>query len=83
MVDEWCSGRGGGRIHAGGVRDQWLCVTNEVASFPGGMANFKIVLLGVTTAGVIYYDDLKVEVIPEPGLVAGGCLALLMWLKRR
>jgi len=53
---------------SGGVYDTWICVTNEVASFPAGMSNFKVVLLGIMTAGIIYYDDVRVEVISIPSL---------------
>lgn len=50
-------------VSAGGVRDIWICVTNEVASFPAGTVNFKVVLLGIMTSGIIYYDDVRLEVI--------------------
>jgi hypothetical protein len=43
----------------------------------------KVVLLGVMTSGVIYYDDLKLTVVPEPALGFGACLALLALRKRR
>jgi len=53
-------------VSAGGARDIWICLTNEIASFPAGMANFKVVLLGSTTNGLIYYDDVQLEVFSGP-----------------
>jgi len=67
---------------AGGVYDTWIHVTNRVAIFPSGKQNFKLVLLGVMTSGTIYYDDVRMTVVPEPGLALGACLALLA-LRRR
>jgi len=69
-------------VSAGGVRDQWICVTNEITSFPAGKANFKVVMLGVMTSGVIYYDDVRLEVIPEPGLVCGLLAGLLFAVRK-
>ncbi|MCX7004940.1 MAG: hypothetical protein NTV22_16925 [bacterium] len=50
-------------VSAGGVRDQWICLTNQVDSFPTNMANFAIVLYGLMSSGQIYYDDVVVEVV--------------------
>lgn len=47
----------------GGVRDKWLCITNEIASFPGGKENFKIVCLSSLSNGIVFLDDVRMEVI--------------------
>jgi hypothetical protein len=52
-------------VSAGGVRDQWICLTNQVDSFPAGMEGFKVVLLGINSAGLIYYDNVVLEVLPK------------------
>jgi len=70
-------------VNAGGVRDQWFCLTNEIPSFPEGMTNFKIICMATLSNGVIYFDKVALEVIPEPVLLGAGALGLLLlfWKK--
>jgi len=57
-------------VSAGGVRDQWICITNQIDSFPTNMANFSLVIYGLlNTGGQVFYDDVVVEVLnvsPQP-----------------
>ena len=51
-------------VSVGGVRDQWICITNQVDSFPTNMANFSLVIYGLlNSGGQVFYDDVVVEVL--------------------
>jgi len=69
-------------VSAGGVRDTWMQITNRVTSMPAGMSNFKIVCLASMTGGLVYFDDVQVDVIPEP-VAIGACLGLVFLLRKR
>ena len=53
-------------VDAGGVRDQWICLTNIIPVMPAGQQGFSCELIGRMSSGTVYFDDLHVEVIPEP-----------------
>jgi len=65
-----------------GPYDTWVqfAITNN--SFPAGMSNFKAVCLGVMTGGTVYFDDIIVDIIPEPVLI-GVFLGLVFLLRKR
>ncbi|MCX7005339.1 MAG: hypothetical protein NTV22_18995 [bacterium] len=70
-------------VNAGGVRDQWFCLTNEIPSFPPDMTNFKVICMATLSNGVIYFDKVQLDIIPEPVLLGAGALSLLLlfWKK--
>jgi len=70
-------------IHdSAGPYDTWVPFAITNFSFPAGMSNFKAVCLGVTTGGIVYFDDIRVDVIPEPAAIA-GVLGLVFFLRKR
>jgi len=66
-----------------GPYDTWVpfSITND--PFPAGMANCKSVMLGVMTGGIVYFDDITLDVIPEPATIAILSLGGLFLLRRR
>jgi len=70
-------------VNAGGVRDQWICLSNEIYSFPPDMTNFKVICMATLSNGVVYFDKVQLEILPEPVLLGAGALSLLLlfWKK--
>ena len=67
---------------AGGVRDKWICLTNIIPSMPAGQLGFECELIGRMSSGTVYFDDLKIEVIPEP-IAFAAFLGVVFFLRKK
>ena len=65
-----------------GPYDTWVQFAITNSTFPAGMSNFKAVCLGVMTGGTVYFDDVEVNVIPEP-VAIGAFLGLVFLLRKK
>jgi len=68
-------------VDAGGVRDQWICLTNKIPVMPAGQQGFSCELIGRMSSGTVYFDDLQVVVIPEP-VAIGVFLGLVFFFRK-
>ncbi len=68
-------------VAAGGVRDQWICLTNIIPVMPAGQQGFSCECIGRMSSGTVYFDDLQVVVIPEP-VAIGAFLGLVFFFRK-
>ena len=68
-------------VDAGGVRDQWICLTNIIPVMPSGQQGFSCELIGRMSSGTVYFDDLEVIVIPEPVFI-GAFMGLAFFFRK-
>ena len=68
-------------VDAGGVRDQWICLTNIIPVMPSGQQGFSCELIGRMSSGTVYFDDLQVVVVPEP-VIIGTLLGIIFFFRK-